>query len=45
MKVLIFGGTTEGRKLASLLSKVGNDVSLSVATEYGKWAEIGRAHV
>ena len=36
MKVLIFGGTTEGRKLASLLSKAGNDVSLSVATEYGK---------
>ena len=36
MKVLIFGGTTEGRKLASLLSKAGNDVCLSVATEYGK---------
>ena len=35
MKALIFGGTTEGRKLSRLLSKSGIDVTLSVATEYG----------
>ena len=37
MKVLIFGGTTEGRKLADLLSlnKI-YSVALCVATEYGK---------
>ena len=36
MKVFIFGGTTEGRKFAELLSSDGTDVILSVATEYGK---------
>jgi len=37
MKLLIFGGTTEGRKLADLLSaQSAHDVTLSVATEYGR---------
>ena len=37
MRVLIFGGTTEGRKLAGVLSSNGaHDVTLCVATEYGK---------
>jgi precorrin-2 dehydrogenase/sirohydrochlorin ferrochelatase/precorrin-6A/cobalt-precorrin-6A reductase len=37
MKILIFGGTTEGRKLAGLLSSdKTHDVTLSVATDYGK---------
>jgi len=36
MKVLIFGGTTEGRKLAAAMSAAGIDITLSVATEYGK---------
>jgi len=36
MKVLIFGGTTEGRKLSKALSGVGIDVTLSVATQYGQ---------
>ena len=35
MKILIFGGTTEGRKLSAALSKAGHDIKLSVATEYG----------
>ena len=36
MKVLIFGGTTEGRKLSAALSNNGINVTLSVATEYGR---------
>jgi len=36
MKVLIFGGTTEGRYLAMALTGAGIDVTLSVATEYGR---------
>ena len=36
MKVLIFGGTSEGRKLSEILSKAGIEVSLSVATELGR---------
>lgn len=36
MKTLIFGGTTEGRRLADLLSINGMDVTLCVATDYGK---------
>jgi len=37
MKILIFGGTTEGRKLAGLFSLHNMyDVTLSVATEYGR---------
>jgi precorrin-6x reductase len=35
MKVLIFGGTTEGRTLCMALSNAGIDVTLSVATEFG----------
>jgi len=35
MKVLIFGGTSEGRLLASALSDSGICVTLSVATEFG----------
>lgn len=36
MKVLLFGGTTEGRKLSRLLTNNGIEVVLSVATGYGK---------
>ena len=36
MKVLIFGGTTEGRTLSTALSKAGIDITLSVATEFGR---------
>ena len=36
MKVLIFGGTTEGRKLSTALLSGGINVTLSVATEHGK---------
>ena len=36
MKVLIFGGATEGRRLSAALSKDGIDVTLSVATEFGR---------
>ena len=36
MKILIFGGTTEGRKLSEALSRAGIDVTLSVATEFGR---------
>ena len=36
MKVLIFGGTTEGRKLSAALADEGVNVTLSVATEHGK---------
>ncbi len=38
-KVLIFGGTTEGRELARRLSEEGIDHVVSVATEYGKQIE------
>lgn len=33
--VLIFGGTSEGTRLAEILPKRGYDVTVSVATEYG----------
>ena len=36
MKVLIFGGTAEGRELSAALSGAGICVTLSVATEYGR---------
>jgi len=36
MKILVFGGTTEGRILSSALSGAGFDVVMSVATEHGK---------
>lgn len=35
-KVLIFAGTTEGRKLAEILTAAGISCEISVATEYGK---------
>ena len=35
MKILLFGGTTEGRVLAQRLSRAGVEVVLSVATGYG----------
>lgn len=35
MKILLFGGTTEGRVLAQHLSRAGVEVVLSVATGYG----------
>lgn len=34
-KILIFGGTTEGRSLSEALSKLHFDITVSVATEYG----------
>lgn len=36
MKILIFGGTTEGRELADQLLDLGYEVTVSVATELGK---------
>ena len=36
MKVLVFGGTTEGKNLAKAIAQKGLDVTLFVATEYGK---------
>ena len=36
MKVLIFGGAAEGRRLSAALSKDEIDVTLSVATEFGR---------
>ncbi len=36
MRIMIFGGTTEGRELSYLLSGWGVPVSVSVATEYGR---------
>jgi precorrin-6Y C5,15-methyltransferase (decarboxylating) len=38
-KILIFGGTTEGRELADALSRAGIPHVVSVATEYGKEIE------
>ena len=38
-KVLIFGGTTEGRELAAALSVAGVQHLVSVATDYGKEIE------
>lgn len=35
-KLLILGGTTEGRKLAETLSRRGYEVTVSVATDYGE---------
>ena len=36
MKIVIFGGTTEGRELSGLLSAAGASVTVCVATEYGE---------
>ena len=36
MKIVIFGGTTEGRELSGLLSEAGASVTVCVATEYGE---------
>lgn len=36
MRVLLFGGTTEGRRLAERLTDMGAQVTVSVATEYGR---------
>lgn len=35
MKIIIFGGTTEGRELAVILAKEGAEVTVSVASDYG----------
>ena len=35
MKIIIFGGTTEGRLLSHLLAEKGAAVTVCVATEYG----------
>lgn len=34
-RLLLFGGTTEGRELAAAAAKLGWDVTVSVATDYG----------
>ena len=36
MKIVIFGGTTEGRELSRRLSEAGASVTVCVATEYGE---------
>lgn len=36
MKIVIFGGTTEGRELSGLLADWGAEVVVSVATDYGR---------
>lgn len=36
MRILIFGGTTEGRELASMLISLGDEVTVSVATDTGE---------
>ena len=35
-KIMIFAGTSEGRRLAERLKRCGVEPALSVATEYGK---------
>lgn len=35
MKILVFGGTTEGRELSLKLAALGHDVTVSVLTEHG----------
>ena len=35
MKIVLFGGTTEGRELSALLRDAGAEVTVCVATEYG----------
>ena len=35
MKIIIFGGTTEGRELSLKLASEGADITVSVASEYG----------
>ena len=35
MKIVIFGGTSEGRELSCELAKAGAEVIVSVASEYG----------
>ncbi|MEG0686422.1 MAG: precorrin-6A/cobalt-precorrin-6A reductase, partial [Erysipelotrichales bacterium] len=35
MKVLLFAGTSEGRKIASTLSNLNIDATVCVATDYG----------
>ena len=39
MRIVIFGGTTEGRKLSRLLADWGAETAVSVATEYGREAQ------
>lgn len=39
MKIVIFGGTTEGRELSGLLADWGASVLVSVATDYGREAQ------
>ena len=36
MKILLFGGTTEGRELSEALVKRGDEVTVCVATDYGR---------
>jgi precorrin-2 dehydrogenase/sirohydrochlorin ferrochelatase/precorrin-6A/cobalt-precorrin-6A reductase len=45
MKILVFGGTTEGREFSALLTRAGIDVTLSVATDFGRDAANGEKNV
>ena len=36
MKVVLFGGTTEGRTLSGVLAALGAQVTVCVATDYGR---------
>ena len=36
MKILLFGGTTEGRVLSEARTQRGDDVTVCVATDYGR---------
>ena len=36
MKFVIFSGTTEGRKLSALLAEAGAEVTVCVASAYGR---------
>ena len=36
MRIVVFGGTTEGRELSKLLHDAGADVTVCVATQYGE---------
>jgi precorrin-6A/cobalt-precorrin-6A reductase len=46
-KVLVFAGTTEGRNICEYLAKHGVDVTVSVATEYGRVVlpELEKLHI
>ena len=44
-RIIIFSGTTEGRRLSELLSSYGMDVTVSVASEYGEEVMTQNSHI